>query len=270
MSFIWQNARQYNEDGTPISDLAGELEVRQTKFIVVAELNLFQTHFNQLVTEAKKVVRDPSQTNGDGGSTRLKINPPTSTKIKLKMSGQGSAAAGLETGQSGMAVDNDALQRQQEVVRAGSNGQGLPKSASSQTGTKNPFGGSTQSTTPIPALASATQERTRSASAASPALSASGVKAEGPSGQSPSITAFDASKDIVVAPASSSPQTASAPTLQAPASATPQPAGETPRPPSGQNNVAHPAPAVATSALDSRFRQTRKGLQIANLLTIPC
>jgi len=28
MNLIWQNARTYNEDGTQISELAGELEVR--------------------------------------------------------------------------------------------------------------------------------------------------------------------------------------------------------------------------------------------------
>ena len=36
MSFIWNNARQYNEDGTLISELAGELEV--TKLILLWRL----------------------------------------------------------------------------------------------------------------------------------------------------------------------------------------------------------------------------------------
>ena len=225
-------------------------------------LTLSQRHFVALVAEAKKAVRDPPQANGDG-STRIKLKmgktPEPVQKLKIKMPGQ---TAGSDDSRSGMAVDSDALRRQQEVVRAGSNGQGLPRpsSSSNQTGPRNPFGGSTPSCTPIPALSSIVQERTRSASAASPVLSASGVKSESRSGQSPSAVPNDASKSNQVQ-SSASPQTATAPSMPPPANMTPRPPSNSPRPqsdPTPAYTPYIPAPA-ATSAVDSRFRQAGKG-----------
>ncbi|KAJ5246958.1 hypothetical protein N7468_001941 [Penicillium chermesinum] len=77
VSYIWRNAREYNEDGSEISKLAGVLE----------------GYFKQRVIEAKKLVPDHIQQNHEVPEA----TPP-----------------------SGVAVDNESLKKQQELVRKGS------------------------------------------------------------------------------------------------------------------------------------------------------
>ncbi|KAF1817595.1 hypothetical protein P152DRAFT_454172 [Eremomyces bilateralis CBS 781.70] len=63
MSHIWKNARAYNEDGSDLYNLAGELE----------------KHFRGLLDEAKLQVEGPS--------VKLKLNAPAKTSLKLRLGG---------------------------------------------------------------------------------------------------------------------------------------------------------------------------------------
>lgn len=92
---------------------------------------------------------------------------------------------------SGVAVDSEALKRQQDLVRAGANGHTASSSISaSATPAKNPFGGSTTAleTASIPPL-NQIPRNTRSISAVSPPIMANGVKNEAHLIQSPALSA---------------------------------------------------------------------------------
>ncbi|KAJ5204080.1 uncharacterized protein N7498_004959 [Penicillium cinerascens] len=113
VSYIWRNAREYNEDGSEISVLAGVLE----------------QHFNRRVAEAKKHVPNPIQVDDhpETETPRIKLkmgarNPePAASKLTLKMRGQTSETPSKDDGpRSGVTVDNESLKRQQDLVRAGS------------------------------------------------------------------------------------------------------------------------------------------------------
>ncbi|KAG8527080.1 uncharacterized protein KY384_008509 [Bacidia gigantensis] len=100
-SFIWNNAREYNEDGSEIVELAEQL----------------QEYFVARVKEAKAVVTEPPQ-------PRVKLtiggkSPEPPPKITLKFGSKSSNA-------SGISVDNEALKRQQELVKAASSTHATP------------------------------------------------------------------------------------------------------------------------------------------------
>ncbi|KAJ5092228.1 hypothetical protein NUU61_007098 [Penicillium alfredii] len=97
VSYIWRNAREYNEDGSEISNLAGILE----------------DYFKRRVAEAKKLVPDPIQVDKD----------PEMPRIKLKMGPRMSDTPSKNGQQSGVTVDNESLERQQELVKTGSTSQ---------------------------------------------------------------------------------------------------------------------------------------------------
>ncbi|KAJ5166541.1 uncharacterized protein N7482_005322 [Penicillium canariense] len=108
VAYIWQNAREYNEDGSEISMLAGD-------------------YFKRRVAEAKKHVPDPTQVDGHPEMPRIKLkmgarNPePRAQRLTLKMAGQTSEPPSKDDGPpSGVTVDNESLKRQQELVRTGS------------------------------------------------------------------------------------------------------------------------------------------------------
>ena len=115
-SYIWQNAREYNEDGSEIFDLAGELEEA----------------FRRRLADAKAVVEQPPQ-------IKLKINAPAIPKIPIKLSFNrtahspstpsqpGTPADGRGT--PGVIVDNEALLRQQQMVAAATTNGQRPSSA---------------------------------------------------------------------------------------------------------------------------------------------
>ncbi|KAL2058243.1 hypothetical protein ABVK25_001861 [Lepraria finkii] len=97
VGYIWQNARTYNEDGSDISELAGELE----------------EYFHTRLAEAKRTVQEPPQPRV---KLRMPAKSPEPSKITLKFGGQ------KPSGPVAMSVDNEALKRQQDLVRAGANG----------------------------------------------------------------------------------------------------------------------------------------------------
>ncbi|KAI9698485.1 MAG: hypothetical protein M1836_004066 [Candelina mexicana] len=251
ISFIWRNAREYNEDGSEIYELAGEVE----KF------------FYQELEKAKQVVREPTQPN------RIKLNLPTKspappTKIKLRVGGdqKGSPApaAANKAPSPGVAIDGGALERQKKHVQAGVNGH----DASTGPGPKNPFGGlgSGPVAGTIPTLNSLSHDRASSASGSSPTLSASAVKTEIQAGQSPALGAVNpsGSGNGVRRDSHGSSQAAQSPFLAA--SAMPPPFTATPRLPSGSPHpTAQPQahlpyiPATAQVApSDSKWRQSGK------------
>ncbi|KAJ5628356.1 hypothetical protein N7490_010584 [Penicillium lividum] len=113
VSYLWRNAREYNEDGSEISVLAGVLE----------------DYFQQRVAEAKKLVPDSIQVDGHPELPRIKLKmaPNKSQlgvqRLTLKMTGQTPETIRDDKTPSGVTVDNDSLKRQQELVRNGSTSQ---------------------------------------------------------------------------------------------------------------------------------------------------
>ncbi|KAI9785841.1 MAG: hypothetical protein M1816_008233 [Peltula sp. TS41687] len=117
MSLIWHNAREYNEDGSDIVRLAGVIEA----------------YFYKIFAEAKEAVSEPAQVNGDSsGTKRLKLKMSNNRssdgpaqKIKLRMKNTASKihfTSAATASNDGVAIDKDALQRQQQHVQAGING----------------------------------------------------------------------------------------------------------------------------------------------------
>ena len=182
---------------------------------------------------------------------------PSQPKLKLHFGGSKSQAT-TANATTGVAVDDEALKRQQDLVKAGTNGLGVTvDGASSRPGPRNPFGGSHSGSgsTPIPTLA----QMSRSASAASPPATVNGVKSEVQAGQSPALGAVELRRN----------SSASNEAAQSPHPTTlsmPPPSGVTPRLPSGSPHPpAHaitnhaPPSHVSTTAFDSRWRQPGKG-----------
>lgn len=97
VSYIWNNARDYNEDGSDLFVLSEELE----------------SYFHTRLAEAKRSVAEPPQPKV---KLRMPAKSPEPPKITLKFGGQ------KATGSASMSVDNESLKRQQELVRAGVNG----------------------------------------------------------------------------------------------------------------------------------------------------
>ncbi|KAF2650142.1 Bromodomain-containing protein [Lophiostoma macrostomum CBS 122681] len=125
MSLIWANARDYNEDGSDLYNLAGELE----------------DLFKQRLSEAKAQVEEPPQ-------PKLKLNmsaaPKQQLKIKLRQSpgSDPNTPAARSSATPGFIVDNEALLRQQRHVQESMNGtrSSQPPSAGKPS-TPNPFSG---------------------------------------------------------------------------------------------------------------------------------
>lgn len=177
MSLIWTNAREYNQDGSPLFNLAGELE----------------TFFHRRLAIAKTQVQQPTQP-----TLKLKVAPaaPTASKPSIKIKFGGSKAspgapspapsaaspAVMDRSTPGVIVHNEALERQKEMVASAMNGdqrsRGRPPSQQpTAPQVRNPFGGSRSgsNSTPIPSLATA----------GSPPVHTNGVKNEAAVRQSP-------------------------------------------------------------------------------------
>ena len=103
VSYIWNNARLYNEDQSLISQTAGILE----------------KYFQKRLGEARRVVDEPPQPK-----VKLKMSAPPSTDQASKVTLKLGATKGAGT--SGFAVDNEALKRQQQLVNASMTGEQPP------------------------------------------------------------------------------------------------------------------------------------------------
>lgn len=96
VSFIWRNAREYNEDGSEMYELAGE----------------FEDVFKSRLREAKEKVEEPAKPS-------IKIGGPkqaSKSGITLNLTQH------RDSPTPGVSVDNEALARQRLMVQAGVNG----------------------------------------------------------------------------------------------------------------------------------------------------
>ena len=195
------------------------------------------------------------------------VAEPPQPKVKLRLSAKSPEPTPKITlrfgqksnGSTGVAIDNEALKRQQDLVKAGANGQGaVTANETPRPSPRNPFGSSHSGSgaAPIPTLHRLSQERARSSSAENPATSVSGVKSEGP-GKSPALSAVQLNRDL----------NGSNEAIQSPnaaASIMPPPSSVTPCLPSGSP---HPQAAIMNShtsnahivPFDPRWRQPGKG-----------
>lgn len=150
VSYIWANARTYNEDGSDMFNLAGE----------------FERYFKERLALAKQQVEGPQQPK-----ITLKGRPKPVLHLGAK-----SSPAPPST--PGVTIDNDALARQKQSVQAGMNGHqnSLPQRPSlppSRSASQLP------ATTPM--------KRTQSGQASSPLIAATAVKSEKSVVPSPSL-----------------------------------------------------------------------------------
>jgi len=235
-----------------------------------------QDYFKRRVAEARKFVPDSTQANEDGGAPRLKLKmgaaktpEPSSQRLTLRLPGQKpDTVPREERGQPGVTVDSEALRRQQELVRAGSNGQDLHARSTPPT-TRNlrkPPGSPRSSS----GKGQVSQEHQRSSSATSLARSSTAaVKSEAQAVPSPGSAAVISREDSQDSArhTGGSPGAAASPIPPAAGSEMPRPPSATPRQSSGSpwppsNPVSHPVHAFSlqnVSPLDSLMRQPGKG-----------
>lgn len=96
VGLIWRNARQYNEDGSDISVLAGQLE----------------KHFNKRLAEAKAVIADPNR-------PKVKLNVPARSEgspAAANVPSRITLNVGPKPSPGRVTVDAEALKRQQEMI----------------------------------------------------------------------------------------------------------------------------------------------------------
>ena len=213
-----------------------------------AILTCRQSYFVNRLAEAKQAVAEPPQPK-----VKLRVSarsPEPNPKITLRFGGQ------KPGGPPGVSIDNEALQRQQDLVKAGANGRGATVS-----GIQNPFGGSpaVSGSVKIPPLHPATQDRAGSVSSEYPATSANGVKSEVSVGQSPALGAVQLSREFNRSSESTHSPNPAISTMGPPSSVNPRISSNSPHPPAAAtNSLGHSAQTSAASA-DPRWRQPGKG-----------
>ncbi|PGH18514.1 hypothetical protein AJ80_04484 [Polytolypa hystricis UAMH7299] len=172
VSYIWRNAREFNEEGSDIVILAGELE----------------EHFYRRLSEARKAVPEPPQASSDVGHTRIKLRmgdtktpEPAVPKITLRLGDRTEGKTG-ESPQGGVTIDSESLKRQQAHVKAGSNGAEMPAHSPPQVRQLRDRSGSRARSTS--SLQRHSSERVPSSrSLASPVPDRSAIKIEGSTAQ---------------------------------------------------------------------------------------
>lgn len=208
------------------------------------------------------MVPEPPQQKVKLKLSAAKSPEPTQPKITLRVGGQKSSPALTPSNSARVTVDNEALQRQKDLVKAGANGQGTSTAddVPPRPGSRNPFGASQSGSgsTPVPTLAHPSLDMNRSGSAASPSPSAIGVKSEVQLGQSPALGAVQVRRS-----SNGSNEAIQSPHLAA--STMPPPSSLTPHLPSGsphpqtQSHANYTAHHATTNAFDSKWRQPGKG-----------
>ncbi|CAI7593409.1 unnamed protein product [Penicillium crustosum] len=109
VSYVWRNAREYNEDNSDISVLAGVLE----------------DHFHRRVAEAKKLVPNPLEVHRTLEMPRIKLKvgttmPPMAQRLTLKMPGQTSDTLSKNDGHaSDVIFKNESQGNTQDIAGAG-------------------------------------------------------------------------------------------------------------------------------------------------------
>ncbi|KAI2701395.1 hypothetical protein CBS147372_4448 [Penicillium roqueforti] len=117
VSYVWRNAREYNEDDSDISILAGILE----------------NHFHRRVAEAKKLVPNPREVDGTPEMSRIRLKvgtavPLMAQRLTLKLPGQSSDTLSKNDGQSSDVTFKDESQgHTQDIPGAGLAGSRTPR-----------------------------------------------------------------------------------------------------------------------------------------------
>ncbi|KAK4998940.1 hypothetical protein LTR66_001930 [Elasticomyces elasticus] len=245
VSWIWRNAREYNEDGSGVYNLAGELE----------------EHFKMRLAAAKDQVDAPE---------RLKITLPKAKekeKIMISLGDRKNKPSPAPNAAPGVTIDNDALRRQRQMVQAGVNGHQTADHSPKPTTISLKARSSSAVPPPTP-VSNGTQP---SAAAASPPLAVNNVKNE-----NEQKTQTPAPTTTIVLPTSTAPE---------PARPSPRPPSSMPppalHPPSGsplasqvvtapatQHNHVPIYPTVPASALDNKLRGPGKSVAEAFLTNV--
>ncbi|OJD13549.1 hypothetical protein AJ78_06009 [Emergomyces pasteurianus Ep9510] len=264
VSYIWRNAREFNEDGSEIVSLAGSLE----------------EYFRRLIAEARKRVPEPQHTtNGDSPAPRIKLRvgatktpEPPPQKLTLRFPGKiGDQSADMEHRQGGVSIDNEALRRQQEHVKASSNGLEVPDRSTPLKRNLRDRSGSGTRAVSMRSTRSQEQEQQRGVPGASPSRSSSAVKIEGTGVSTPNLRTLASQESIKplhdaqhrIASGSAEPSK----TMPPSATATPIQDNNTQAllQPSPSRSYSFPSPAPAVSPMNSRLRQPGKAPLISNL-----
>jgi hypothetical protein len=229
MNLIWDNARLYNEDGSEISEVAGQL----------------QAYFNRRIAEAKRAVSEPSQPRV---KLRMSVKEPEHTpKITFRMAGPKPNSELAAAPATGTANINANINRQQALTEAGANGHSATPANGEFSRLKQVLNASNSSV--VPASSVLARDK-RSTSAGSLPGTATGVKAEGlPAVPSPPIV-IERSGSNLSSDASASVN---------PLSNMPPPSNVTPRIPSSSPHPQIMHTNHITNPLDSRWRQPGKG-----------
>ena len=247
MSYIWINARTYNQDGSEIFELASEFEVCCRVLWMHKILIFEQAYFNRRMSEAKQVVAEPTQPKV---KLRMPINNSAKTsdtpKITLRIGQKSNGKA------NGITIDDEALKRQKDLVEGSTNGRtSINISASAGSVAHNSSTGPvpSSSNTTISSVNSTVQNRPSDIGPL-PAGPINGVKVETQTAKSP-LPALEMARKA----SNTSSGTTQSPHLAA--TSMPPPAITTPRLPSGSP---HPQ-AIHTSQiyqpanpLESRWR----------------
>ncbi|KAI9731537.1 MAG: hypothetical protein M1834_004657 [Cirrosporium novae-zelandiae] len=248
ISFIWKNAREFNEAGSEIVELVGKLEA----------------YFQKRVSEAKKFVPDPPAEPTPRINLKMgnaKSPEPLKQKIKLWVGQKASPASTPKpSANPDIGVDQEALRRQQELVKAGTNGLAT-ETSSSRPSSRNPFGGSqsTPTTMPVPAFRRPSHDSQQNESATSPT---DAVKSEAVPNQDPNTTAAQQKRSE-----SQSSQEGKGTSQPADTAVMPPPSTTTPRIPSSspqpQSQPSNHNVRPTISPFETRFRLPGKDLSHA-------
>ncbi|KAJ5868034.1 hypothetical protein N7534_002587 [Penicillium rubens] len=184
VSYVWRNAREYNEDDSDISILAGVLE----------------DHFHRRVAEAKKLIPDPLEVDGapDTSCIKLKVGtavPPVAQRLTLKMPGQSSDTLSKIDGQpSDVTSKNQSLSHKQDIAGAGLAGQEINRIPRGWS-----LGGQLDSTRSNTTNTPSGSEKQQNSSMSAQGLLSSVTKANAPTiptSQNPPDASFGVSSDI--------------------------------------------------------------------------
>lgn len=185
---------------------------------------------------------------------RMSARSPEPPKLKLRFGGQKSSAP------PGVSIDNEALKRQQELVRSGAN----PREPSNrggtpQSGARNTFGRSPSGSgmAQIPSLHPGSRVGTRSASVEHSAPN--GIKNEVPLGQSPAAGAVTLNRETNSSNESTKSLHPAASIMPPPPGTTPRLASYSPHLPSATSNGQGWSTQPSGSAHDSRGKQPLRG-----------
>ena len=187
---------------------------------------------------------------------RMPARSPEPPKLKLRFGGQKSS------GTAGVSIDNEALKRQQEVVRSGANPREAPiRGGTPQFGARNPFGRSPSASgmAQISSLHPGSLAVTKSVSAEHSAAGPNGIKNEVPFGQPPAAGAVKLSRETNDSNESIRSPLPAASTMPPPMGTTPRLASYSPHLPSATSNGQGWNAQPSGSAHDSRGKQPSRG-----------